>query len=58
MNPQDFLNVEIQLPDLDAQTRFVELERVIRRIDAERAALGAVVAAALERLLSSGKDPA
>lgn len=58
LNPQDFLNVEIQLPNLDAQARFVELERVIRRIDAERAALGAVVAAALERLLSPDEDPA
>jgi len=58
LNPKDFLTVEIQLPDLDAQARFVELERVIRRIDAERAALGAVGAAALERLLSPGQDPA
>jgi len=58
LNPQDLLNVEIQLPDLDAQARFVELERAIRRTDAERATLEAVGGAALERLLSPGENAA
>lgn len=56
LNPQDLLNVEIQLPDRDAQARFVELERAVRCLDVERSALGAVGASALERLLSPSED--
>jgi hypothetical protein len=50
------LAVEIQLPDLDAQEYFVELERAVRRLEAERSTLEAIGAAALERLLSGSES--
>jgi type I restriction-modification system DNA methylase subunit len=52
LNPEDMLKVEIQLPDIDAQGKFVALARLGRRLEREREALDAVNGAALERLLA------
>ena len=51
LKPEDLLSVQIQLPGIEAQSRFVELERAIRRLEAGTVALDTVAAAALERLL-------
>jgi type I restriction enzyme M protein len=56
LNPEDMLNVEIQLPNLDAQRQFVALWRLGRQLERERAALDAVNGAALERLLAGGES--